>query len=217
MKKLYRSLKVPSSRLNPEDTYKDGTEILREELKFSKFIIRQQLRFADGLKNGFITNLKLKRMWSEYGLKENHIDLTFNVPSNFYEMRELQKMQMRTEGFNNITNNDSISKIYMQKKILGWTDRMVLANREFLRKDAELKWEIDQISGAGPDWRKQFESGEKQPKAGGGGETPPEFGPTPGGPTPAPEAPEAGGEVPPEAPEAPETPETTGGETPTPA
>jgi hypothetical protein len=220
MKKLYRSLKVPSSRLNPEDTYKDGTEILREELKFSKFIIRQQLRFADGLKNGFITNLKLKRMWSEYGLKENHIDLTFNVPSNFYEMRELQKMQMRTEGFNNITNNDSISKIYMQKKILGWTDRMVLANREFLRKDAELKWEIDQISGAGPDWRKQFESGEKQPKAGGGGETPPEFGPTPGGPTPAPEAPEApeaGGEVPPEAPEAPEAPETTGGETPTPA
>ena len=80
-------------------------------------------------------------MWNEYGLKENHIDLYFNVPTNFYEMRELQKMQMRTEGFNSITNNESISKIYMQKKILGWTDRMVLANREFLRKDAELKWD----------------------------------------------------------------------------
>lgn len=212
LKKLYRSLKVPSSRLNPEDTYKDGTEILREELKFSKFVIRQQQRFAEGLKNGFITNLKLKKMWSEYNLKENHFDLMFNVPSNFYEMRELQKMEMRTKGFNDITGNESISKMYMQKKVLGWTDKMVLANREFLRKDAELKWELDQISGAGPDWRKQFEGGPraKPPGEAGGGETPPEFGPSPGGAAssgaaevPGGEAPEAGGEVPP-APEAPE-------------
>lgn len=175
LKKLYRSLKVPASRLNPEDTYKDGTEILREELKFSKFIIRQQQRFAEGLKNGFITNLKLKKMWQEYKLRENHFDLFFNVPSNFYEMRELQKMEMRTKGFNDITGNDSISKIYMQKKILGWTDRMVLANREFLRKDAELKWELDQISGAGPDWRKQFEGGPRAKSPGSAGEeTPPE-------------------------------------------
>jgi hypothetical protein len=220
LKKLYRSLKVPASRLNPEDTYKDGTEILREELKFSKFIIRQQQRFAEGLKNGFITNLKLKKMWSEYSLKENYFDLVFNVPTNFYEMRELQKMEMRTKGFNDITANESISKIYMQKKILGWTDRMVLANREFLRKDAELKWELDQISGAGPDWRKQFEGGPraKAPGGAGGEETPPEFGPSPGSPAPsggaetpaAGETPEAGGEVP----AAPEAPEAAGPETP---
>lgn len=218
LKKLYRSLKVPSNRLNPEDTYKDGTEILREELKFSKFIIRQQQRFAEGLKNGFITNLKLKKMWTEYGLKENHFDLAFNVPTNFYEMRELQKMEMRTKSFNDITGNDSISKMFMQKKVLGWTDRMVLANREFLRKDAELKWELDQIAGAGPDWRKQFEGGPraKAPQVG-GEETPPEFGPAPGGPTPTPEeTPEAGGETPPETPPIPETP-AGGGETPTPA
>lgn len=220
LKKLYRSLKVPASRLNPEDTYKDGTEILREELKFSKFIIRLQQRFAEGLKNGFITNLKLKKMWVEYGLKENHFDLTFNVPSNFYEMRELQKMEMRTKGFNDITSNESISKVYMQKKILGWTDRMVLANREFLRKDAELKWELDQIAGAGPDWRKQFEGGPraKAPKSG-GSETPPEFGPgptgaatpPPPGPEETPEAPEAGAG---ETPEVPESPEAGPGTTP---
>jgi hypothetical protein len=223
LKKLYRSLKVPASRLNPEDTYKDGAEILREELKFSKFIIRQQQRFAEGLKNGFITNLKLKKMWKEYNLRENHFDLFFNVPSNFYEMRELQKMEMRTKSFNDITNNESISKMYMQKKVLGWTDRMVLANREFLRKDAELKWELDQIAGAGPDWRKQFEGGprSKAPKiAGKGGETPPEFGPAPaaGGETTAGGTPET---VPPEgetpAAEGETSPEAEGGETPPPA
>ena len=216
LKKLYRSLKVPASRLNPEDTYKDGTEILREELKFSKFIIRQQQRFAEGLKNGFITNLKLKKMWTEYNLRENNFDLAFNVPTNFYEMRELQKMEMRTKSFNDITGNDSISKMYMQKKVLGWTDRMVLANREFLRKDAELKWELDQIAGAGPDWRKQFEGGPRaKAPAAGGEETPPEFGPGPGGgsETAAGAAPEA--ETPETAPG--ETPEAGGGETETPA
>jgi len=216
LKKLYRSLKVPASRLNPEDTYKDGTEILREELKFSKFIIRQQQRFAEGLKNGFITNLKLKKMWKEYDLRENHFDLVFNVPSNFYEMRELQKMEMRTKSFNDITGNDSISKMYMQKKVLGWTDRMILANREFLRKDAELKWELDQISGAGPEWRKQFEGGPRAKASKTGGETPPEFGPAPagGGETAAGGAPETlppEGEAPTETPETPEAPE---GETP---
>jgi hypothetical protein len=39
VKKLYKSLKVPASRLNPDDPYKDGADILREELKFAKFII----------------------------------------------------------------------------------------------------------------------------------------------------------------------------------
>ena len=70
VKKLYKSLKVPSSRLNPEAQFQDGTDILREELKFARFIIRQQQRFAEGLKNGFVTHLKLRGLWKELKLKE---------------------------------------------------------------------------------------------------------------------------------------------------
>jgi len=196
VKKLYKSLKVPSTRLNPDDPYKDGADILREELKFARFVIRQQQRFATGLKNGFITHLKLKGIYEEMRLRESHLDLTFNVPTNFYELREQQKFQLRAENFNTITTSDFISKTYAQKKYLGWSDSEVMANREFLRKDKELMWELSQIENTGPDWR---EAGSLVPGAGGeggggstggGGGVPPAFGPAPTGGEEAP--PEAG-------------------------
>jgi Bacteriophage T4-like portal protein (Gp20) len=196
VKKLYKSLKVPSSRLNPDDPYKDGADILREELKFARFVIRQQQRFSTGLKNGFITHLKLKGIYEELRLRDTHLDLTFNVPTNFYELREQQKFQLRAENFNSITTSDFISKTYAQKKYLGWSDSEVMANREFLRKDKELMWELAQIENTGPDWR---EAGSLVPGeggmggAGGGGAaggTPPAFGPAPTGGEEAP--PEAG-------------------------
>jgi hypothetical protein len=40
--KLYKSLKVPETRLNPNEPFKDGTEMLRQELRFAKFICRIQ-------------------------------------------------------------------------------------------------------------------------------------------------------------------------------
>jgi len=213
VKKLYKSLKVPSNRLNPEDTYKDGTDILREELKFARFIIRQQQRFAGGLKNGFLTHIKLKGLYDEMHLKDSNIDLHFNVPTNFYELRENQKFQLKAENFNNITQSDFVSKTYAQKRYLGWNDTDVMANREFLRKDKELMWELAQIESNGPDWREIGDltggaAGAPGAETGGGGGapagTPPAFGPAPtetapGAEAGAPgaEAPPAGGEAPP--------------------
>jgi len=201
VKKLYKSLKVPASRLNPDDPYKDGADILREELKFARFVIRQQQRFATGLKNGFITHLKLKGIYTEMRLKDSHLDLRFNVPTNFYELRENQKFQLKAENFNNITQSDFVSKTYAQKRYLGWTDSDIMANREFLRKDREFMWELDQITNAGPDWREAgslagAQAGAPPEGGAGGGGAPPAFGPGPTG---------GGEEAPPEggAPEAP--------------
>jgi len=194
VKKLYKSLKVPASRLNPEEQFKDGMDILREELKFARFIIRQQQRFAEGLKNGFVTHLKLRGIWEELKLRETHLDLNFNPPTNFYELREQQKLQLKVESFNGITQSDFVSKTYAQKRYLGWSDSDVMANREFLRKDRELMWELDQITNGGPNWDEMGTAAPGQAPAGGGGiggapsETPPAFGPAPTGG----EAPEAG-------------------------
>jgi hypothetical protein len=211
VKKLYKSLKVPASRLNPEEVFRDGTDILREELKFARFIIRLQQKFASGLKNGFVTHLKLKELWKEYELHESDFELAFNVPTNFYELRENQKFQIKAENFNTITTSDLVSKTYAQKKYLGWSDSDIMANREFLRKDRELLWELDQITNAGPNWREAgaapvagqgAEAGAGAGGFGGGASafgggaerTPPEFGPGPGGAAAAPEA-GAGGPV----------------------
>jgi hypothetical protein len=217
VKKLYKALKVPTSRLNPEDTYKDGVDILREELKFAKFVVRMQQHFAEGLKNGFITHLKLRKLWEKYDLKEANLDLHFNVPVNFFEMREAQKQEIKTKTYNEATQNEAISKTYALKKFMNWTDVEVKANREFLRKDVGFSWELDQIKSGGPNWRDNMQAGvpgaapvegggipASTPLAGGGETaTPPDF-----GPAPAAVAPEAGAAVPP----AGEVPPAPGGE-----
>ena len=195
LKKLYKSLKVPVTRLNPEQSFQDGTDILREELKFARFIIRMQQHFAGGLKNGFITHLKLKKIWEKYNLKDQQMMLEFNVPSNFFEMREQQKLELRVNNWNNISSSEFVSNTWAQKRYLGWTDIEVKANREFLRKDKELQWELMQIETNGPNWRSAMVSQGEAGGAGGEGlepglsgagaipnpETPPPFGPPPEG------------------------------------
>jgi len=214
LKKLYKSLKVPVSRLNAETGYKDDMNILREELKFAKFIVRMQQQFAEGLKNGFITHLKLRKLWEKFDLKESNIDIDFNVPINFFEMHEAQKQEIKSKTFTDIVQSaDNISKTYALKKYMDWTDVEILANREFMRKDMAFSWELEQIKAGGPNWKENVlagvtpaEGGEMGGAGVGGGAAstlPPAFGPTPGGAAPeggvAPEggaAPAEGGAVP---------------------
>ena len=161
IKKLYRALKVPSARLDPEQSVEaGGTSILREELKFARFVIRQQERFAAGIKRGFITHLKLKKLFEKFDLIETNIEVVFNVPTNFFELRESQRLELKSGAYTSIAADSFISATYAQKKYLGWKDRDILANREFLRKDAELGWELAQIGAAGPAWKEQAIAGE---------------------------------------------------------
>jgi hypothetical protein len=181
--KLYKALRVPANRLNNEATFSDGNEILRDELKFAKFIIRLQQQFADGLKNGFVTHLELTGLKSKYNIKSHNLRLDFNVPTNFYELRESQKLELKATNYNNLVSNEFISATYGQKKYLGWNDLEIKANRELLRKDAEVQWELQQIAGTGPNWRDTFQADtETSAPEGGVSSEPPGFG---GGPADA--------------------------------
>ena len=217
VKKLYQSLKVPTNRLDPQDAFRDGTDMLREELKFARFIIRLQQTFASGIKSSFITHLQLKGLWNEFELNEEALQLEFNVPTNFYELRESQKLELKVSNFGNLAANESVSPTFAQKRYLGWTDVDIKANREFLRKDKELRWELTQIETLGPKWKEALAAqaeagtapgavgaeGAPQGGGGGGGGMPPAFAGGPaaigpeGGEAGAPEGtpPEAGAEA----------------------
>mgnify|MGYP001204352597 CR=1 FL=1 len=161
IKKLYRALKVPTARLDPEDSVDaTGTQILRDELKFARFVVRQQERFSAGLKRGFITHLRLKKLFEKYELNETNVEISLNVPTNFFELRENQRLGLKADNFSNLAGNEFVSATYAQKKYLGWKDRDILANREFLRKDAEMTWELAQIAAAGPAWKEMAVAGE---------------------------------------------------------
>lgn len=171
VKKLYKALKVPSNRLEAEASYSDGTEILREELKFAKFIMRLHQRFAEGIKNTYITQLKMKKLWEEYNLKEDNLHVEFNAPTSFHALREQQIFEVKSGNFANMSGNELISNTYCQKKYLGWTDKDVVANRAFLKKDKELQWELSQLEALGPNWRENMQAGGGDPGMGdlGGG------------------------------------------------
>ena len=203
LKKLYNSLKVPTSRFMSEDggVFKDGAEITREELRFARFVMRIQRQFAMGIRDTFIAHLKMKGFWKQYRLRERAVQVEFNVPTSFMAMRDQQLLQMKFENFNTATQNDSIAKSYSQKYYLQWSDEQMKENREWLRKDSAMLWELSQIQNMGPNWREQMaaqagvapEGGEMAGSApelggggggGGGGSEIPEF----GGSSAAPEA-----------------------------
>ena len=201
VKKLYEALKVPVNRLDPQSQISDGSTVLREELKFARFIIRMQQMFASGIKKGFITHLHLKGLWEKWKLKDYYLDVEFNPPTNYYELRQSQRLEAKVGNFNNLASNPTISQTYLQRKILGWSDIDVKANREYLRADKELEWELNQITNSGPYWKLMMggaaggaEAGGAPPGGGGGG-----GGAGPGGMPPAFAGGPAALETPPEA------------------
>jgi hypothetical protein len=181
--KLYKSLKVPTSRLNPNETFKDGAEILKEELRFAKFIVRLQNQFSVGLKTSFVTHLKLRGLWSEHKLQESFFNLEMVPPSNFFAIRQQQLLELKLKNFETMSGNEGISNTYAQRYYLEMSDAAISENMEWKRKDAGLAWEIAQIEAAGPNWKEQVEAAEKAATeadvtggSGGGESAIPEFG-----------------------------------------
>jgi hypothetical protein len=72
------------------------------------------------------------------------------------------------------------------KKALGWSDKDILANTEFLRLEAAQLWELNMITQMGPDYKNQLlqqaqagampEGGDMGGPPMGGGGIPPSFG-----------------------------------------
>jgi len=194
VKKLYKSLKVPTGRLDPESTFTSDTSVLREELKFAKFIMRLQQKFAEGLKNTFVTHLKLKKLWKHYNLKEKDFDVKFVPPGSFHTLREQQIFDVKATNYSNMAQNEMVSSTYCQKKYLGWSDSDILENRAWLKKDKSMSFELAQIETGGPNWREGMEAGAEAGAApmggdlGGGSALPPPGGAPPdfGGPVEAP-------------------------------
>lgn len=203
LRNLYKAMKVPTSRLNSDDAFKDGNESTREEIRFGKFLKRIQLQSSKGLKESFITHLKLRNLWDTYNIKTHTLNIRFNISSSFDAMRKQQFFDLKYNNFNNMSQNEGISNSFAQKKFLGLTDEEMAANREWKRRDAAMQWEIDSILSNGPNWKAALQATQAataamgaetgEPSMGGGGApaTPPEF----GAPPPTPE----GGEAPPEA------------------
>jgi hypothetical protein len=141
-RKLYKDLGVPESRIGGDSGFNLGrsSEILRDEVKFSKFVGRLRKRFAGLFTDMLKTQLILKNIitpqdWSQMS---EHIQFDFLYDNHFAELKEAELL---TERMNNLSIAEPyigkyFSRDYARRKILRQTDQ------EIVEEDAKIKKEI---------------------------------------------------------------------------
>ena len=127
-RKLYKSLKVPISRLEPETMHSFGrvSEITRDELKFSKFIRRLRSRFSEIFNHILEKQLILKGILDpdEFDSIRKNIKYDF-VKDNYFE--ELKEAEILRERMNTMRDIDEYvgryySESWVRKNILQQSD-----------------------------------------------------------------------------------------------
>lgn len=101
LRQLYKSLNVPTGRLESQSTFTlgRGTEISRDEDKFSRFITRLRLRFSGLFLQALAKQLVLKRVISPEEWDDNEVNVRVRYAKDSYyaEIREAEILQMRLE------------------------------------------------------------------------------------------------------------------------
>ena len=142
-KKLYRALNVPPSRMDGEGGFNLGrsSEILRDELKFTKFVARLRKRFSNMFNDMLRTQLILKNIVTpeDWEVMSEHIQYDFLYDNHFSELKESELMQERLGLVE--TAQPYVGKYYSQdyvrRKILRQTDEEILEQDKLI--EAEIK------------------------------------------------------------------------------
>ena len=142
-KKLYRSLNVPSSRMDGEGGFNLGrsSEILRDELKFTKFVGRLRKRFSNMFSDMLKTQLILKNVVTleDWEKMSEHIQYDFLYDNHFSELKESELMNERLNLL--ATAEPYVGKYYSQdyirRHVLRQTDEDILEQDKLIEKEIE--------------------------------------------------------------------------------
>ena len=142
-KKLYRALGVPESRIAADGGFNLGrsSEILRDELKFAKFVGRLRKRFAQMFNDMLRTQLILKNICTpeDWETMRDHIQYDFLYDNQFAELKEAELTQNRLGIL--ATMEPYIGKYYsteyVRKRVLRQTDQ------EIIEIDTQIEDEIN--------------------------------------------------------------------------
>jgi hypothetical protein len=142
-KKLYKSLNVPISRIEGDGGFNLGrsSEILRDELKFTKFVGRLRKRFSNLFLDCLRTQCLLKNICTpeDWDAMSENIQFDFLYDNHFSELKdgEIQRerfsLAMEAEPY--------IGKYYSQdwvrRQILRQTDQDILEQDELIEKEID--------------------------------------------------------------------------------
>ena len=143
LKKLYRSLHVPVSRMEADNGFNMGrsAEITRDEVKFYKWISRLQNRFNELFLQLLKTQLILKGIIRQEDWDDIYQDISFQYKKDSYftELKESEIMKERLEMLRDLDEyiGRYYSIEYIRKNILDQTEQ------EIKEIDAQIKSETD--------------------------------------------------------------------------
>ena len=199
-KKLYRSLGVPESRIaGSGDGFNLGrsSEILRDEIKFTKFVGRMRKRFSHLFNDLLKTQLILKNIVTpeDWDVLSDHIQYDFVYDNHFAELKETELINERLGVVAAVDPyvGKYFSLDYVRRNILKQKDE------EIIEIDKQMAQEIEDGKLVDPMEAQQLEMG-VHPEQMPGGQLNPDMGQMPqdpemdGSATEAPEMPK-GGEI----------------------
>jgi hypothetical protein len=127
-RKLYKSLNVPITRLDPEQNYNFGraTEVSRDEVKFAKFVTRLRGKFSELFNKILEKQLILKGVitsedWQEF---RTNFKYEYSEDNHFAELRNTEILRDRISMLRDI--DDYTGKYYSHE----WVRRNVLYQTE---------------------------------------------------------------------------------------
>ena len=142
-KKLYRSLNVPPSRMDGEGGFNLGrsSEILRDEVKFTKFVARLRKRFSAMFSDMLRTQLILKNIITpeDWAVMDEHIQFDFLYDNHFSELKDAELLN---ERLNMIQVAEPyvgkyFSQDYLRRKILRQTDQEIIEQDQIMKREIE--------------------------------------------------------------------------------
>ena len=142
-KKLFKSLNVPLSRIEGDGGFNLGrsSEILRDEVKFSKFVARLRKRFSYMFNDILKTQLLLTNVITpeDWEIMEEHITYDFLYDNHFAELKEAELFNERLAMV--ATAEPYVGKYfsqdYVRRKVLRQTTEEIMEQDELI--DQEIK------------------------------------------------------------------------------
>ena len=140
-KKLYKSLNVPISRIEGDGGFNLGrsSEILRDEVKFSKFVGRLRKRFSGMFNDMLKTQLLLKNICTpeDWEVMSEHIQYDFLYDNHFAELKEAELMNERLTLVQTAETyvGKYYSQDYIRRKVLRQTDEEILEQDKLIKKE----------------------------------------------------------------------------------
>ena len=151
-RKLYRSLKYPMSRVSAQEQKSEADvifggsnvgEIQRDEIKWSKFLERHQMKFCDEFVDLFLLHLEFKGLKKEYELDKSKIHIFMTPPNNYKAQMAQQLLDTQMNNYSNMSNNEEFSKTFLMREYLEWDDEMLKANKQGFEDDKKYLPEPD--------------------------------------------------------------------------